>query len=184
MSKLRGIRIKDISDNYLTINRVIVDVDGKPTVKESGKAKGRLRKHRIPSYIGALISETSVRKSPDDYLISMCGHAIYMRWKRLLEKNDLNHMRFHDLRHLNASVMALLRIPNKYAQERGGWSSHKVMKRTYTHTFSEERTQVDDTIDNYFESRLGIDDCKKDPLPEEVIEILKKMNPDECMMLY
>lgn len=99
MSKLRGIRIKDISDNYLTINRVIVDVDGKPTVKESGKAKGRLRKHRIPSYIGALISEASVRKSPDDYLISMCGHAIYMRWKRLLEKNDLNHMRFHDLRH-------------------------------------------------------------------------------------
>lgn len=38
-------------------------------------------------------------------------------------------MTFHDLRHLNASVMAALRIPDKYAQERGGWKSDKIMKK-------------------------------------------------------
>jgi integrase len=43
-----------------------------------------------------------------------------MRFKRLLEKNGLPHMTFHDLRHMNASVMAMLRIPDKYAMERGG----------------------------------------------------------------
>ena len=61
-------------------------------------------------------------------------------------------MTFHDLRHLNASVMAALRIPDKYAQERGGWKSDKIMKTVYTQTFSEIRTAVDDKIDGYFDN--------------------------------
>ena len=60
-------------------------------------------------------------------------------------------MTFHDLRHVNASVMALLRIPDKYAQERGGWKSDTVMKRIYQQTFTEERERIDNIIDNYFE---------------------------------
>lgn len=61
-------------------------------------------------------------------------------------------MTFHDLRHLNASVMAALRIPDKYAQERGGWKSDKIMKKVYTQTFSEVRVAVDDKIDGYFDN--------------------------------
>ena len=131
------------SNGYITLDRVIVDIGQTPTVKESGKAEARLRKHHIPNYIQALIDKNISGKKPDDPLITLSGHAIYMRWVSLLEQHDLPHMTFHDLRHLNASVMALLRIPDKYAQERGGWSSDRVMKNVYTHTFSEEREKVD-----------------------------------------
>src|SRR5699024_2139302 len=86
-----------------------------------------------------------------DMLIELSGHSIYMKWKRLLEKNNLPHMSFHDLRHVNASVMTLLKIPDKYAMERGGWKIDSVMKRVYTHTFSSEKTQVDNIIDDYFQ---------------------------------
>lgn len=48
--------------------------------------------------------------------------------------------------------MALLRVPDKYAQERGGWKSDKVMKKVYMQTFSEEREKVDTVIDSYFEN--------------------------------
>ena len=58
-------------------------------------------------------------------------------------------MTFHDLRHVNASVMALLKVPDKYAQERGGWHSDAIMKNTYMQTFSSERIAIDDQIDNY-----------------------------------
>lgn len=61
-------------------------------------------------------------------LIELSRHSIYMKWKRLLERNNLPHMSFHDLRHVNASVMALLKIPDKYAMERGGWKTDSVMK--------------------------------------------------------
>ena len=57
---------------------------------------------------------------------------------------------FHDLRHINASVMAMLRIPDKYAQDRGGWKTDHVMKSVYTEVFSEERQRVDTVVDDYF----------------------------------
>ena len=65
-------------------------------------------------------------------------------------------MTFHDLRHVNASVMALLRIPDKYAMERGGWKTDEVMKKVYTHTFSKEREIVDEVIDDYFQKMLQV----------------------------
>lgn len=73
-------------------------------------------------------------------------------------------MTFHDLRHESASIMALLRVPDKYALERGGWKSDKVMKKVYTHTFSDERQKVDNIIDGYFEELIQHDlqhDMKK-----------------------
>ncbi|MCH5264189.1 MAG: tyrosine-type recombinase/integrase, partial [Lachnospiraceae bacterium] len=87
----------------------------------------------------------------NDNLVQISGRALYHRWIRLQDENGMEHITFHDLRHLNASVMALLRIPDKYAQERGGWKSDKVMKKIYMQTFSEERERVDDVIDGYFE---------------------------------
>lgn len=77
---------------------------------------------------------------------------MYHRWIKLQDKYGMPHITFHDLRHLNASVMALLRIPDKYAQERGGWKSDNVMKNIYMQTFSEERERVDNVIDSYFEN--------------------------------
>ncbi len=60
-------------------------------------------------------------------------------------------MSFHNLRHINTSVMAMLNISEKYAQERGGWKTPFVMKNVSMHTFSKERIAVDDKIDNFFE---------------------------------
>ena len=50
--------------------------------------------------------------------------------------------------------MALLQIPDNYAQERGGWKNDKIMKKVYIQTFSEERKMVDSKIDSYFESKI------------------------------
>ena len=63
-------------------------------------------------------------------------------------------MTFHDLRHVNASVMAVLRIPDKYAQERGGWKTDHIMKSTYMQTFSSERAAIDNQIDQYMQDTL------------------------------
>ena len=57
---------------------------------------------------------------------------------------------FHDLRHLNASIMLMLGIPDKYAMERGGWSTDSVLKSVYQQTFSTERKKIDKIIDCYF----------------------------------
>ena len=84
----------------------------------------------------------------------MSASTIYHKRKQLLRKNNLPDITFHDLRHVNASVMALLRIPDKYAQERGGWKTDHIMKSVYQQTFSEERKNVDKIINTYFEERI------------------------------
>lgn len=147
MSEIRGLtKSKSISGDYITINEVVVDVDCMPVRKSMAKNPTRNRRHRIPPYIKALID-----KVDGDVIVPMSGHAIYNRWVRMQKKAGItNPITFHDLRHMNASVMALLRIPDKYAQERGGWKTDQVMKRVYTQTFSEERVRVDNIIDDYF----------------------------------
>lgn len=148
MSEVRGLtKSKSISGDYIRIAEVVITVGGKPVHKDIGKNKYRNRTHRIPPYIKNLIDQVE-----GDILVPFSGAALYYRWIKLLDDNGLQHMTFHDLRHLNASVMAMLRIPDKYAQERGGWKSDKVMKKVYTQTFPEERERVDNVIDGFFEN--------------------------------
>jgi integrase len=148
MSEVRGLtKSKSISNNQIRIAEVVIDVNGEHIRKDIGKNECRNRTHQIPTYIKQLID-----KVEGDILVPMNGRVLYHRWIKLLDENNLPHMTFHDLRHLSASIMAWLRIPDKYAQERGGWKTDQVMKRVYMQTLPEERKQVDAIIDNYFEN--------------------------------
>ena len=148
MSEIRGLtKSKSISGDHIRIAEVVVVVAGKDHRKEIAKNKYRNRTHRIPPYIKSLID-----KVPGDRLVTLTEAQIYHRWIKFQDEHRFKHMTFHDLRHLNASIMAALRIPDKYAQERGGWKSDKIMKKVYTQTFSEIRTAVDDKIDGYFDN--------------------------------
>lgn len=151
MSEIRGLtKSKSISGDHIRIAEVVVVVGGQDLRKDTAKNKYRNRTHRIPPYIKQLID-----KVPGDKLVPLTEAQLYHRWIKFLDDHNFHHMTFHDLRHLNASVMAALRVPDKYAQERGGWKSDKVMKKVYTQTFSEYRVAVDDKIDGYFDSIIA-----------------------------
>lgn len=145
MSEIRGVRKSDIQDGILTINRVIVTVDGKDIVKEETKTIDSRRQLKLPEYILNLIENVD-----GEYITNLNRAGIYGRFRKILKENNIEHIRFHDLRHLNASVMLALGIPDKYAMERGGWSSTSIMKSVYQHTFTAERQAVDDKIDSFF----------------------------------
>ena len=134
---------------YICINEVVVYADGKEHRKDAAKNNTRKRVLRLPDRIKELIDNLPPEQ---DRLVELSGHAMYDCFRRLLKKNGLPHMTFHNLRHVNASVMAVLQIQDKYAQERGGWKTDYVMKNVYTHTFSDERNKADEKIDNYFNS--------------------------------
>ena len=69
------------------------------------------------------------------------------------------------LRHVNASVMLMLNIPDKYAMERGGWSTDYILKSVYQQTYSSQRELVDQKIDSYFN---GIVTAEKAPATENM----------------
>ena len=154
ISEVRGLQFGDISGSVITVQRSNVDLAGKDTVREVNKTYESTRQLAIPAYIRGLIDKVP-HTSKTDYVVPMSYKTVRNHFNKLLRENGLS-MKFHDLRHLNASVMLMLGIPDKYAMERGGWSTNHTLKSVYQHTFSEERKLVDEKIDNYFNSILGI----------------------------
>lgn len=154
MSEIRGLKCSDLKGSVLTINRVVVDVDGVPVVKENAKTERRLRSHVLPPYLLRLIRATPEYKrfkdGHDGFIVTMLPQRIRRTFQRLLKSRGYT-MTFHQLRHLNASVMLALGVPDKYAMERGGWRTPHVMQTVYQHTFTEKRKDVDAMINDYFD---------------------------------
>lgn len=156
-SEIKGLKRSSIDGDYIQIDQVMVRVGSRHIEKELAKVDTRTRRHRIPPYIASLIAQL-----PEDqeYLVPLTGNSLNGRLQKLLAEHDVQPITFHKLRHVNASAMALLKIPDKYAQERGGWKTDSTMKNVYQHTFSEERVLVDDKIDEYFNVVVGIEKPK------------------------
>ena len=150
MSEIKGLtKSKSIKGHYLYIDQVTIHVNGQDIDKSVAKNPKRNRMLEIPDYIYDLI-----QKVDGDRLVPQSGKAVSNKFTRLLAKNGIPHMSFHDLRHVSASVMALLNVPDKYAQDRGGWKTDKTMKSRYMQTFDSVRRDVDKKIDNYFYDAL------------------------------
>ena len=149
MSEVRGIRFKDIIDGVLTIRNVRIAMPGQ-IVKEQTKTYNSTRQLVLPDYIINMIGQGK----PDDYVVNLSASTIYKHFVKIILDSTGKNMTFHDLRHVNASVMLALGIPDKYAMERGGWSTNSTLKTVYQHTFSDERKNVDQIVDGYFNEIL------------------------------
>jgi integrase len=88
------------------------------------------------------------------YIISISPTVLSHRFIRLVKNLGLQHFRFHDLRHFNASVMLSLNIPDKYAMERMGHSTPNMLKSVYQHTFSDKKEEINHMINNYLETNM------------------------------
>ena len=150
MSEIKGLtKSGSIKGNCIYIDKVTVHVNGKDIDKSIAKNQKRNRMLTIPDYIKELIDNVET-----DRLVTLSGKAISNRFSYLLKKNGLPHMSFHDLRHVSASVMAMLNVPDNYAQDRGGWKTDKTMKSNYVQQFKTARSEVDKKIDDYFNASL------------------------------
>lgn len=152
MSEVRGLKYKDVRDGVLTVRRTILTVDGEHIIREQNKTYESTRRLTLSPYLEELIGTGA----PDDFIVPMTGETIYKHFVRAIEAAGLPHMRFHDLRHLSASVLVSLGIPNLYSRERGGWSTDSILESVYQHTFSADRAAVDTKVNDYFEGLLSL----------------------------
>jgi len=160
MSEIRGIQVSAIKDGYVTIQESMVDVDGE-SISKQPKEYERTRRLKIPDYIMQLIKKTDAWKNGEGYIVPMNRRVIYGHFQKAIDDAKLPHLTFHQLRHLNASVMASLSIPPTIAQERGGWKTRSVMEQVYQHVITSERESADNTINSYFE-KIIYNPCKNE----------------------
>ena len=165
MSEIRGLtKSKSVLDGKLYISETVVRVKVGETQlpggekrgvyadvrKDGGKEEERTRCLDIPPYIAKLISQV-----PGDVLVPLSVRQIERRFQALLKARNLPHMTFHQLRHMNASIMAMLGVQKEIARQRGGWKTNYTMDRVYTHVFDAPRQQADALIDAYMMGQLS-----------------------------
>ena len=144
----------DFEDGYLTVEENLVTVDNERITK-SPKTKSGKRTIQIPSTLLELLKEIHTERNakPNDYIICQEDGSPYksdsfsLKFRRFLKANDLKHIRFHDLRHINATIMLSLGISPKVAQERLGHSSYQVTMDIYSHVLKKVEKEAADKLD-------------------------------------
>ena len=154
VSEVRGIRKSAVHGNFLSIERVIVTVNGQHIEKELAKTDETRRIEEIPDFLRDMILA-----APTEYATQLTGQAIYKQFSRRMAAAGFSGVRFHDLRHISASDMHAQGIPDKVAAERGGWSGTQTMRQVYQHSFSDDRKRADDIMNQrYSDLFASLDD--------------------------
>lgn len=150
-SEIRGLTWDCIKGDTLHIKQALVNSAEDGDVLKATKTYSGDRKIKIPQYIKALIDQ---KEKNGDYIVQCNRNTLYGQLSTVCKKCGLPHYRFHDLRHVQASVMLALGVPDKYAMERMGHASTNMLKNVYQHTMKSKSDEVADVVDNFFEKKL------------------------------
>jgi integrase len=161
MSEILGLKWEDadLDNRVIHIRRALVDEGEKTT-----KTYTSQRDLTLPEHIVLLLGDPG---EPDEHVVKMTRRRILTLFHRVCEDAGVQQFRFHDLRHINASVMLMLGIPDKYSMKRMGHATNNMLKTVYQHTMDKKMTESVNLLDQYFESKLPIFHTKFHT-PEEI----------------
>lgn len=100
----------------------------------------------MPARVKELIEATP---RINDHIIQMTGQAMGKGFSRICEKNGIKHYRFHDLRHVFASVSISANIPTEYIRKDMGHKSDRMIKAVYGHMLEGTRKEHADRAEYY-----------------------------------
>ena len=161
----------DFAKGTLSVNKSVSTIKGKTVVSTTKTASGE-RKLKIPSFVLEALRERKQKqwadrkalggaytendlvccKSSGEYY--NCG-SFTKKFSNLLKKLELRHIRFHDLRHTNATLMMSYGVPIKVISENLGHASTGVTLDTYSHVTSEMKEEVAEKFDGELFAKIG-----------------------------
>lgn len=138
----------DIHGNIITVNKSLVTTQEGDWIVKQPKTYSSYRDIDYPDFVIQKI------KNIKGQIVPISPNTISTHFKELLEKNNLPHFRFHDLRHYNVSILHAMNVPDKYIMQRGGWSSNYTMNNVYNHTLKSKSDAITQQINSYFNSEF------------------------------
>ena len=147
-SEICALTSDDIDGNTICINKARVINENKELITKTTKTVESTRYIEAPDFVIERF------KDKEGYLVPLHPNHITHRFERTLKRLGLKHFKFHALRHYSASIMHAMGIPDIYIQQRGGWSSDKVLKQIYTHALDSEKQKANQKINAHFEKLI------------------------------
>ncbi|MGI6584792.1 MAG: tyrosine-type recombinase/integrase [Lutisporaceae bacterium] len=176
--ELLGLRWQDIDFDRQTLNivntrtKVLRAVEKGPKSKKSKKefylfsdiAEYLLllkqRQEEDAEFFGDCYNQNDyVVRYPDGRPISIA--ALNSRFKNILERNELRHIRLHDLRHTVATLMLEGGFYIKVVQDWMRHSSTKTLMGIYAHISPDKSNSMNSEIEQYFVSNIDSSRVRK-----------------------
>ena len=144
----------NFDEGIISIEENLVTVANERITKKP-KTKSGIRNIQIPATLLILLRQTKDERhaGADNYIICQPDGSPYksdslsLKFRRFLKANNLKHIRFHDLRHINATIMLTSGISPKVAQERLGHSNYQITMDIYSHILKSVEKEAADKID-------------------------------------
>lgn len=134
-SEICGAEPKDIIENRLYINRVMVISNGNTLVKKDvAKTKESTRFVTIPWELVERIEEQG-------FVCNCYPGTITKHMHRIQKKLGINKFGLHSLRHYFATKMSEMYVPEADILKMGGWRTDYVMKKIYRHSRMTQNNQ-------------------------------------------
>ena len=142
-----ALRTENIKGSTIHVceNMVKKVVDGHTTwIIRHPKSTNGDRYITVPNFMRDLWKDKTGR------ITNMNPSTLCHTFKEKLDRLNIPHFRFHDLRHYSASIQHAMGVPDAYIMARGGWSSDRVLKAVYRHTLEDKTKEMNDKVNNYF----------------------------------
>ena len=160
-SEIAGLKWENVNleTNRITINTAVVANKDFEYVEKKPKSYAGERVIRIYPFVREVLLKSEQRTGR---VTTLTGHTMYNRLRAALKALGLSQFRFHDLRHYCVSVMLSLNIPKKYIIDYIGHADENMVDRVYGHIMATKKSDVEDIMQDYFESKVLKSDTKSD----------------------
>lgn len=139
----------NFASNTVTISSALVENTENKYVEKGTKNASSVRVISCPSII-----MEKVKALPDGRIYTHSPDYLRRSLQSLCDELNIPRIRLHDLRHINASIMAIT-MSERYSMERGGWSNTRTMQGRYQHIFDKEKEAADKRTDEFLQSLLN-----------------------------
>ncbi len=151
----------DFNEKNITIEKITVRNNGDVILK-SPKTESSERTISAPNEIISMLKEHKKRqlelklkviiKNKTNLLFfdknekPIAQDVLSKKFNRFLKENNLEHIRFHDLRHSHVTLLINSKVPIKVISERVGHSNINTTLNIYAHTLKEMDSEASDKI--------------------------------------
>lgn len=139
----------DRKHNIVHINKAMVEgIYSGYTLKKT-KTESSERDVVLPAFVVNALPE-------EGKIINVLPAWITEHFGQTLQKLDIPHFRFHDLRHYSASIMHYLQIPDETIMRRGGWATDHALHAHYRGVMSEYDKTYTEKLNEHFKDKFAI----------------------------